>query len=229
MPDLNSSRTVNGNPEIIQLSYGMEQANTYLIVEDGNAVVIDACSASAVEEIKARGVTPDYIFLTHEHVDHLWGLKAIRDSYPAAEVIAQKECSISIQNPKTNKAAQYRIYAILRFGEAYQNKEAENRKYACKPADVEFGDSYELNWRGHKISVLHTPGHSPGSCIVFFDDEFAFSGDTILNEDTFLKFDGGDVEQFSTVTVPIIDCIKDEMKILPGHGEPFMKRDWKKI
>ncbi len=229
MPKLNTVQIVGTNLEIIQLSFGMEQANTYLVVENGHAIVIDACSAYVVETIKGRNLILDYVVLTHEHVDHIWGLNALRDVFPTVAVIAQKECSEAIQSAKTNKAAQYRIYAILRFGETYQNKEAENKRYFCKPADVEFDDVYELQWHGHKISVLHTPGHSPGSCITFLDDIIVFSGDTVLKEETFLKFDGGDEDLFAAVTVPIINYIGEEVQILPGHGKPFIKRDWKKI
>ena len=60
--------------------------------------------------------------------------------------------------------------------------------------------------------------------MVFMDD-IVFSGDTLLNEDTFLKFDGGDEDLFAFVTVPIINRIEDDVKILPGHGGPFIKRD----
>ena len=228
MPERRAVRTVSKTPEILQLSYGLEQANTYLVVENGHAVVIDACSASVADEIKNRGLAPDYVLLTHEHVDHLWGLNAIREVFPDVKVIAQKRCSEAIQSSKANKAAQYRIYAILRFGEEYQNTEAENRKYFCNRAEIEFDDSYEFEWSEHRIRIVHTPGHSPGSSIIFFDDSIAFSGDTLLNEDTFLKFDGGDVQLFNDVTIPIINSIADEAKILPGHGEPFIKRDWKK-
>ena len=228
MLEQNTGQIVSNSPEIIQFSYGIEQANTYLIIEDKHAVVIDTCSASVAAEITNRRLIPDYIFLTHEHVDHLWGLNAVRNMFPYVEVISQKECSVAIQNPKTNKASQYRIYAALRYGKDYRNTEAENRTYTCRPADVEFTDSYELLWRGHRILVLHTPGHSPGSCMIFLDDIIAFSGDTILNEEIFLKFDGGDEKQFSIITVPIINGIRDDTLILPGHGKLFVKRDWKK-
>ena len=151
MTELRTVQTVSETPEIIQLPYGIEQANTYLVVEDTHVAVIDVCSASAVGEIKDRGLVPDYVLLTHEHVDHLWGLNVIREAFPNVKVIAQKRCGSAIQNPKTNKASQYRIYAILRFGEGYINKEAENRKYCCDRAEIEFDDSYKFEWNGHRI------------------------------------------------------------------------------
>ena len=228
MLELNTAEAVCKDPVILQFSYGVEQANTYILVYGNHAIVVDVCSKDVAEELKSRELTPDYVILTHEHVDHLWGLNALREQFPDAKVIAQERCSDAIGDSKTNKAAQYRIYATLRFGESYQNDETKNRKYSCAPAEITFSDSYEFEWRGHLFRLVHTPGHSPGSCIIFMDDIAVFSGDTILNEETFLKFDGGDEKLFSTVTVPIINSIKDEIKFFPGHGDPFIKRDWKK-
>ena len=228
MPELNTAKTVCKNPFILQFSYGVEQANTYVLISGHHAIVVDVCSKSITEELKRRELTPYFVILTHEHVDHLWGLNALRKQFQDVRVIAQEFCSKAIGNTKINKAAQYRIYATLRFGESYQNEEAKNRNYCCTPAEVTFSESYDFEWKGHLFRVAHTPGHSPGSCIIFMDETIAFSGDTLLNEDTFLKFDGGDETLFSTVTVPVINSIKDEMIIFPGHGEPFIKRDWKK-
>lgn len=192
-------------------------------------LVVDVCSKSVAEELKSREFMADYVILTHEHVDHLWGLNALKEQFPDVKVIAQETCSKAIGNSKTNKAAQYRIYATLRFGESYQNDEAKNRKYCCGPAEITFSDFYNFEWKGHTFRLVHLPGHSPGSCLIFMDEKIVFSGDTLLNEDTFLKFDGGDEMLFSTVTVPIINSIKDELQIFPGHGETFLKKDWKSL
>ena len=90
---------------IRQLSFGKECANSYVIEHGGYAIVIDACLSEVVSEIGE----PDYIILTHEHCDHLWGLNVLRDAYPNAKVIAQEKCSEAITSPKANKAKQYHI------------------------------------------------------------------------------------------------------------------------
>ena len=224
MPDSNAVQIVYKTPEIIQVKFGMEQSNTYLIIDSGHAIVVDVCSVMAVDELFKREIEPDYVILTHEHVDHLWGLNDLRERFPEAKVIAQESCSKNIVNPKTNKAAQYRIYATLRFGESYHNKEAMNRKYCCLPAEITFSDIFEFKWHSHNFKIVHTPGHSSGSSIIFMDDVIVFTGDTVLNEDSFLKFDDGDEELFSLVTSPIINRIKPDTIILPGHGNSFIKK-----
>lgn len=224
---LNVVSIVCKDPYVIQLSYGMEQANTFILIsKNRRAIVIDVCSKNVADELINRDLIPDYVILTHEHVDHLWGLNDLRDKFPKIKVIAHKCCSAAIGDAKINKAAQYRIYAILRFGESYKNAEAENRKYFCEPADIIFKNKYEFQWQNSRIRVVHTPGHSLGSCLIYINEDMVFSGDTILNEDTFLKFDGGDEELFSKITLPIISTIKPNVKIFPGHAMSFLKREW---
>lgn len=214
------------NPFILQLSCGMEQANTYVLGSNGHAIIIDACSKRIVDELYARNIDPDYVILTHEHADHIWGLNCLRENFPKIKVIAHGECSKSITNSNMNKAAHYKVYATLRFGEAYHNSEAENRKYYCKQADIMFADSYEFQYQEYRLRVVHTPGHSPGSCMIFLGESIVFSGDTMLNEDTFLKFEGGNEDDYFKITLPLLKNIEKKVKIFPGHGKPFLRKDW---
>lgn len=227
MTKLSTAETDCQGLRLLRLTYGIEQANTYLLVSGRHALMIDACASDVVDELISRNLEPDYVILTHEHVDHLWGLNALRARFPRIKVIAQAECSKAIGDPKSNKAAQYRIYAVLRFGKDYENDEAKNRAYRCAPAEIVFEDVYEFAWRGFCIRLLHTPGHSPGSSIAVLDEKFIFSGDTMLNEDTFLAFDGGNADQFSAVTLPRISGLREDAQVFPGHGLPFIKKDWK--
>lgn len=227
MPKLNGISIISKRPTILQLSYGVERANTYVIEEDGHAILIDACSKDAAKELKRRNLSLDYILLTHEHCDHLWGLNAIRSAFPNVQVVAQEYCNEAIGDPKRNKAKQYHIYATLRFGENYQNEEARNRTYSCAPAEIVFKDKLKLMWNGYEITFRHTPGHSPGSMLIHIDDVGIFSGDSILQEETFLKFDGGDEAAFNSITLPIIIRIPDETVVFPGHGEVFQMKEWR--
>ena len=227
MPKLNGISIISKRPTILQLSYGVERANTYVVEENGHAILIDACSKDAAKELERRNLSPDYIVLTHEHCDHLWGLNAIRSVFPNVQVVAQEYCNEAIGDPKRNKAKQYHIYATMRFGESYQNEEAQNRSYSCAPAEIVFKDKLKLIWNGYKITFRHTPGHSPGSVLIHIDDVGIFSGDSILQEETFLKFDGGDEDAFNSITLPMIIRIPDEMVVFPGHGEVFQMKEWR--
>lgn len=227
MPELNEISRLSGKPATIQLSYGTEKANTYIIEDNKHAIIIDACSEEVAEELKRRKLSPDYLLLTHEHCDHLWGVNAIRSMFPNIRVIAQKSCSAAIGDPKWNKAKQYHIYATLRFGKCYQNEEVRNRKFSCAPAEIEFAKKLKLTWRSYEIELRHAPGHSPGSVFINMKDVGVFSGDSILQEETFLRFDGGDNAAFNSVTLPQIQRISGDTLVFPGHGDAFPMREWK--
>lgn len=227
MPELNTTTIIRKEPLILQLSYGIERANTYVITSDYHALVIDACSETVAVELKRWRITPDYLLLTHEHCDHLWGVNVIRNTFPNVHVVAQEFCSDALGDPKRNKAKQYHIYATLRFGEGYQNEEARNRRFSCKPAEIVFEEKHELTWCGYEIEFRHSPGHSSGSMLIKIKDIGIFSGDSILQEETFLKFDGGDEDAFNSITLPMIEKIPDETVIFPGHGEVFQMREWR--
>ena len=224
---LKSISRSSGESAIIQLSHGVEKANTYIIEDNGHAVIIDACSEEVAEELKRRKLSPDYLILTHEHCDHLWGVNAIRSLFPQIKVVAQNYCSEAIGDSKRNKAKQYHIYATLRFGEGYRNEEAKNRKYACVPAEIQFEEKLDLTWHNYSFEISHAPGHSPGSVLIHMKGVGVFSGDSILQEETFLKFDGGDEIVFNSVTLPQIQKISGDASIFPGHGDAFKMREWR--
>ncbi len=79
------------------------------------------------------------------------------------------------------------------------------------------GDHISLGKRS--MTVLHTPGHTPGS-LCFLTDGILFSGDTLFpggpgrtgTQDAFRKI--LDSLKHKIFTLP------DETRVLPGHGEP---------
>ena len=78
MAELNTILVTSESPPIIRLSYGVEKANTYIIEDNCHAVLIDASSERVIDELRIRNIVPDYMFLTHEHCDHIWGVKQVR-------------------------------------------------------------------------------------------------------------------------------------------------------
>lgn len=223
-----SVSVVDSPLKVLQLSYGVEQANAYLLVDGVHTIVVDPCSKAVVDELAVRCLIPDYVLLTHEHCDHLWGLNALRSTFPDVKVIAQKECSKAICDSKQNKAKQYHVYAAIRFGDTYVNEEARNRAYRCSPADIVFEQRYQFWWREHSVELQSAPGHSPGSVIVTVDEVGVFTGDSMmLDQDAFLEFEGGDPQDFHETTMPLLEEIPGETLIFPGHGQVFPKKVWR--
>lgn len=211
--------------EIKNYRFSLEETNSYLLLEDTYGILIDPCSELLVNIIKKSGVELEYVCLTHEHCDHLWGMNQIRKVY-GCPLIATTAASLAIQSPKTNRAKEHHIYMTLRFGSAYA-QESGAPDYFCEKAEIEYEDRYCLEWHGNRLFFKCAPGHSEGSCIIKINDNTLIVGDTLLKgEKTFTRFEGGNEKMLRSNTLPYIRTFSENIRILPGHGEEFLLKDY---
>ena len=109
-----------------------------------------------------------------------------------------------------------------------KNTEIFDPLYCCDPVDIEFDEKLSLQWQGNELQIIHAPGHSEGSVLIALNDSIVFSGDTILKEqETFTGFTNGSEKEYQKYTKPIIEKIRDNKRIYPGHGDPFDFKEWK--
>lgn len=172
-------------------------ANTYLIDLDGDYAVIDPTAPYSPE---FAGKNVKYVLLTHEHFDHILEIDSWVES-TNAEVIATRECAVSLPDPMRNC---YKLYNGTNNGYFGDTRVVENGE------ELAFGNSV--------IKVIYTPGHTAGSAI-FIIDSFAFVGDTV--------FENGGYGRFDLPTgsfVMLKDSINKIMRLdgdiimYPGHG-----------
>lgn len=193
-------------------------SNCYLVIdEDSNhCFCVDPASEKSEREIvyiEQNGLTLDYIFLTHEHTDHTWGVNALLEKFPLTKVICSEQCKAAL--PKEAKA-----YFQLYY---------DDPNYSYNVARVDC-TTEELNWRlewlGHKINFIATPGHSPGSVCIAIENIF-FGGDTLMPFKPFIKKrNGGSLELFQESVRKIVDIYPDETLVYPGHGDVGQLKDY---
>lgn len=104
-------------------------------------------------------------------------------------------------------------------------KSATSAKVAVHPldiideADIELEDGAKIPFDGKEILVMHTPGHTPGSCCFYFGG-YLFSGDTLFYRgwgNTSLP--GGDERAIFKSIREKIMALPDGIVVYPGHGE----------
>ena len=103
--------------------------------------------------------------------------------------------------------------------------EATSAKVAIHPldgiaeADIDLKDGAKIAFEGEEISVIHTPGHTPGSCC-FLLGENLFSGDTLFPGGWGnTSFAGGSEEAiFRSIREKLMN-LPDQTIVYPGHGE----------
>jgi glyoxylase-like metal-dependent hydrolase (beta-lactamase superfamily II) len=88
--------------------------------------------------------------------------------------------------------------------------------------ELAHGDRIDLG--GVTVEVLHTPGHTPGSCQYLVEADqrpHLFSGDSLFPGGLGNTFgDEGAFEQlYGEVTTKVFDRLPDETWVYPGHGD----------
>ena len=147
-----------------------------------------------------------YIFLTHEHTDHTWGVNALLERYPSVKVICSELCKEAL--PREAKAY-FQFY--------YDDP---NYTYNVKRIDLTTDNlNWKLNWSGHIITFVSTPGHSPGSVCIVIDD-LVFGGDTLMPFKPFIKKrSGGSMNQFKESVNKMVNSFPEDSLVFPGHGD----------
>ncbi|MGB5983769.1 MAG: MBL fold metallo-hydrolase [Desulfobacterales bacterium] len=184
-------------------SMTQNNCNTYLI--DGPLrVLIDpghrALFGHVERGLTALGVTLgdiDLVLCTHAHPDHIEAAELFQD-LPAQVAIHETEWQMVMDNAP-------RIQALFGFD-----------PQRIIP-DLFLQDG-QLDLKGLKLEVYHTPGHSPGSvCLYWPAEKVLFSGDLIF-KDGIGRTDlpGGDGSRIKA-SIRGLTHLPIEL-LLPGHG-----------
>ncbi len=187
--------------KIVMLSVGSLEANCYLVAsEQGNVAVIDpgAEAGRILEYLKTNQLTAKKILLTHGHFDHIGGVKELMEATEAKLVIHEADVAMLSDGRKNLSAA---------FGKPYPPMTAERL--------VQDGDIVTLDELS--FTVLHTPGHTPGS-VCYLMGETLFSGDTLFRDSIGrIDFPGGDMREMSA-SLQRLQELPENTAVLSGHG-----------
>lgn len=193
-------------------------SNCYMVVDGGtkHSICVDPASEKSEREIQfieQNNLSLDYIFLTHEHTDHTWGVNALIEKYPSVKVICSETCKVAL--PKEAKSYFQFYYDDPDY--VYNVKRVD-----CTTEDL----GGELKWLEHRVLFVPTPGHSPGSvCIVIGD--IIFGGDTLMPFKPFIKKrNGGSLKQFQDSVIKMVKSFPGDFCVYPGHGEKGKIQDY---
>ena len=175
------------------LPLGSYQTNCYIIHDTASKTccVIDPGYTPDVvlDKVESLGLTIEAILLTHGHFDHVGGVK---------QLAAETGCDVYIHPDDLS------MPPMMTAGPLYYTKTYRE------------GDTLHL--AGLTLSVLHTPGHTPGS-VCLLADTTMFSGDTLFARSCGrTDLPGGDWAAI-TKSLHRLAAFETNYWVCPGHGE----------
>ena len=202
--------------QIKKIDSGLLHSNMYIVEENGHAIIIDPCMDTSA----AADLVVDLMILTHEHYDHISGVNAWKED-KSAPLLCSRSCAENIRNPKKNLSRYFDVFCEMQTWVPIEEMEIEPVNFSCE-ADKIFEDRLVFDWQGHTITLLETPGHSPGSILIDLDHSDYFTGDSLLeNYETEVRFPGGSPEKWDTIGKTRIMAVPEGARIWPGHFEEF--------
>ena len=193
------------NSQIEWMVLGMVSTNTYLVKnqDTGELLIIDPADAAGriQEKIGQMEGRPAAILLTHGHFDHMLAADALRSAYdiPVYACIQEKDL---LKNARYNLSASWASPHVME-------------------ADRYLADGETFWEAGFEIRLLHTPGHTEGSCCYYLPEEAVlFSGDTLfagsVGRTDFPTSSGADMRKSLQ---RLLSELPADTRVCPGHGE----------
>jgi glyoxylase-like metal-dependent hydrolase (beta-lactamase superfamily II) len=187
------------------LPVGPLAANCFILgcEETREGVVVDAGADAdrIIESIERHGLRITHIINTHGHFDHVGGNAAVREKTGARLLVHEGDAHL------LSRA----LEVAARFGVWGENS---------PPPDSFLEDGLVIPFGKLKLTVIHTPGHSPGGCCLYIADEgVLISGDTLFAEGVGrTDFPGCSHEQLVASIRSRLFVLPDDTKVYPGHG-----------
>lgn len=192
-----------------QFQFNAFQENTFIVWDEKKScIIIDPGCYSGNEEqelirfIEQNELTPIALLNTHAHIDHVLGNNFILQNFKVDFYLHDGDLK-TLQSVDS--------YAHLYGFEGY--------KTSPKPTK-ELTHNQTLQIGEMNMKVFHTPGHSPGHVVFYFEnDGFVINGD-VLFRGSFGRIDlpGGDLEKLKNSIFDILFSLPEETIVFCGHG-----------
>jgi len=193
--------------KITNIILGEYQTNSFCVTADDSAndcLVVDTglSPQPLIDHLQNGELKPVAVVYTHGHLDHTFGVRAIRENWPDIKIAIHKDDADMLTDADKNLSAM--MGTPLEFS----------------AAEIILNDGDEIDFAGVKLKVIHTPGHTPGGiCLYSENEDILFAGDTLFVASVGrTDFPGGDHELLITSIRTKLLVLPDETKVYTGHG-----------
>lgn len=200
--------------KIGKIVMGSVQTNCYFVYKENEKKIIVIDPADRGEYLYnsfiEKGLEVAGIILTHGHFDHVWGCNQLRE-LSGAKVYAWEEEQDLCESAELNVS------------------EMAGRPYIVT-VDEYVRDGEVLVIEGIPVKIIGTPGHTKGSCCLYFEEDgLLVCGDTLF-EGSVGRTDlpTGSWGTLSRSLKEKVLVLPDDTKVFPGHGGSTTIGDEKK-
>lgn len=195
--------------KLATLTFNPFGENTYIIYDDSKeCVIIDAGCYSEKEQntlkafIEKNSLKPVMAINTHAHIDHICGVEFVKQTWGVPFALHRDDTAMLEMIPCYASSMNFDIPVI-------PTVEID----LAEQTEVKFGDDTT-------ISVIHTPGHTPGGvCLHVAQQDILITGDTLFRESIGrTDLPGGSYCDLMNSIINGLIPLGSGIEIFPGHG-----------
>jgi len=194
---------------IVQVPAWLAETNAYILAEEsgGQAVVVDAPpETDAIGAVLIQhDLTLSAVMLTHGHIDHTGGSGELARGTGASVYVHPDDDFLTLHPVEQLRAM---------FGMTPPGVYDVPEKFEA------LGDGDRIRLAGLEFEVRHTPGHTPGHCCFYLEQE-----ETLLSGDQLFAgsigrtdFTYGSHQALMASMAAKVMVLPDNTRVLPGHG-----------
>ncbi|PAU95615.1 hypothetical protein CK503_00700 [Aliifodinibius salipaludis] len=194
--------------QVNQYTVGPFAENTYLLIEEGQALIIDPGFFDDPEyqkvkrQIDNQNIDLIAVVLTHAHVDHVLGLQKVVDDFDIPVYLSDKDRYLW-----NNFSSQAAMFGFQSDG------------FAFDPDVLPVSNEWTIG--NFSFDVQYTPGHAPDHISLYSkSDGIVIAGDALFREGIGrTDLYKGDFKVLEQSIQEQLYSLPDDTIVYPGHGE----------
>ena len=194
----------NPVPSNCFIIYDLELSDRCVIIDPGTEDCKELYSF-----LNKRNLNPEYVILTHEHFDHVWGCNRIIEDYKVT-LVCSSVCLQAIKDAKKNHSV---FYNQIGFSVTYD-------KFIISD------DEFLLIWLNYSFNFYEALGHSSSGILILIEN-YLFTGDSLIKGyKTVTKLLSGSKDRLKETIIFINSLKSKEYIVCAGHEENFLLDDY---
>lgn len=191
--------------KVLQKTVGMIGTNCYIAFEEDTkeGVVIDPGDQGSdiLKMVEENGVNVRYVLLTHGHFDHILAVSEVCEKTGAKLVIHSLDSGMLVKSAANRSMGTFMVH----------------KDYTEHLPDLLAEDGTEITVGNTIYRYIHTPGHTPGSCVIQAGNNLLFTGDTLFcGSCGRCDLSGGDFHAM-LISLKKLYELPGDYQVFPGH------------